>query len=369
MPANATDARHSQPLSVALHANAQGAVDARLRYADRSAVFSLMEGTAVSELPGKVRRVYSVCAEAQQLATWRAIHSATGRPTRAAPFRSQQARVQLENLREHLLHMAQRWGCLYGGSMAIADFAPLYQQLEAQRRGERPTLPPELRQQIESWAFTMPAAQWLAIDSLDELQAWSAAQQSLAACTVNWVLRHQLASVGGSHIQQLGQQMLPTLGQKLLDRDESMALCRTPTWFGLSLDNSFELGQQTPLLACVAERHGKGLLWRKLQRLSGIAQQLVQAESEMPGCSVELPPGVGAVRTARGWLMHALDFEGETVTHFRALAPTDWNFQTRGVAKTSLENLDPSLAIPLEQQARAVIDALDPCVGYSLALH
>ncbi len=77
--------------------------------------------------------------------------------------------------------------------------------------------------------------------------------------------------------------------------------------------------------------------------------------------------GIGQVAAARGQLVHRVCLEDERVTSYQILAPTEWNFHPRGVVARGLSGLqgDPE---QMQRQARLLINAIDPCVGYELSV-
>ena len=79
--------------------------------------------------------------------------------------------------------------------------------------------------------------------------------------------------------------------------------------------------------------------------------------------------GIGQVDAARGRLVHRAIVDGDCVSSYQILAPTEWNFHPRGVLATSLGALDASDTDTLTEQASLLITAIDPCVGYELRVH
>ena len=73
------------------------------------------------------------------------------------------------------------------------------------------------------------------------------------------------------------------------------------------------------------------------------------------------------MEAARGRLVHRVEMENGTIGSYRILAPTEWNFHPRGVVAESLATLRGGRD-KVEQQARLLINAIDPCVGYELSL-
>lgn len=74
---------------------------------------------------------------------------------------------------------------------------------------------------------------------------------------------------------------------------------------------------------------------------------------------------VGWALTSRGWLMHEVSLDGNRVSDWRILAPTDRNFHTRG----KLWQLLRGVAVePEEVEAlvRTLTLAIDPCVAFEV---
>ncbi|MTV19090.1 MULTISPECIES: nickel-dependent hydrogenase large subunit [Bradyrhizobium] len=93
-------------------------------------------------------------------------------------------------------------------------------------------------------------------------------------------------------------------------------------------------------------------------------------ESAEPGIieRYKLGPGRGAaaVECARGRLYHAVELDPQgQISRFECLAPTEWNFHWRGPLVRNLQGA--VLTARRHQKAvRAVIESLDPCVGFTL---
>jgi coenzyme F420-reducing hydrogenase alpha subunit len=60
-----------------------------------------------------------------------------------------------------------------------------------------------------------------------------------------------------------------------------------------------------------------------------------------------------------------VELERGRIARYRILAPTEWNFHPQGVVAESLGALQGN-SNEIEQQARMLVDAIDPCVGYDL---
>lgn len=360
------------PLQIQLQHSGGGITAIRVHNPDRSHLFALFEGRRADELAARTKQIYSVCAEAQQLSVELALgnnsHTAALPQTRDMQYR----RVALESLREHLLHIARCWPSLIGESSALKQLAPLYREIEAQRSSEQPKLPTTLNKAIGQWLLHMPLVQLSELQQLPDLHRWCEKRDTIAARTLNWTLQQNLSSLGFCDIPRLQAHMLPDIALQIQnDPAGSLPLCAKPQWQGLHLDNSAAATRAHPLLEQLQQHFGRGLLYRQFERLVNIAH-LVESFRETGDESQTLPKmpqGTASVRTARGWLMHSLQFKDDKVSQFRAIAPTEWNFCSGGLAEQCLHKLQPTADVPLNIQAKSVIESIDPCVEYTLEQH
>jgi coenzyme F420-reducing hydrogenase alpha subunit len=78
--------------------------------------------------------------------------------------------------------------------------------------------------------------------------------------------------------------------------------------------------------------------------------------------------GIAQVQAARGLLIHRLELRQERVYDYRIVAPTEWNFHPEGVVVQGLKQLRAESPNDLQRQAELFINAVDPCVQYTLHL-
>ncbi|MBC9876812.1 hypothetical protein G8O24_05540 [Bradyrhizobium sp. INPA01-394B] len=77
--------------------------------------------------------------------------------------------------------------------------------------------------------------------------------------------------------------------------------------------------------------------------------------------------GAAAVECARGRLYHAVALDEEDrIVNFEFLAPTEWNFHTRGPLVRSLKGSLIAAGRRGQEAVRVMVDSFDPCVGFSL---
>jgi hypothetical protein len=81
-------------------------------------------------------------------------------------------------------------------------------------------------------------------------------------------------------------------------------------------------------------------------------------------------PGVGraAVETARGLLLHEIALDGDCVSAYVIVAPTEWNFHPAGALKSLLERMPAGDSEELKGFAERAVLAFDPCVRCDIAM-
>lgn len=77
--------------------------------------------------------------------------------------------------------------------------------------------------------------------------------------------------------------------------------------------------------------------------------------------------GAAAVECARGRLYHVIELDDDDrIIRFDFLAPTEWNFHTRGPMVRALQGATAADGRTGQDAVRAMIGSFDPCVGFNL---
>jgi coenzyme F420-reducing hydrogenase alpha subunit len=164
---------------------------------------------------------------------------------------------------------------------------------------------------------------------------------------------------------------LPALSDAQLDSQmRNDGFIEQPQWDGQCCETTSLTRVQSPLLADLKQRFGNGLLVRLVARLQEVAdlagRMLPDAGAVRPPWEAARPAiGIGQVAAARGQLVHRVELVRDRVSDYRILAPTEWNFHPAGVLARALAALRGG-AGQIESQARLLVNAIDPCVGYDL---
>jgi len=119
------------------------------------------------------------------------------------------------------------------------------------------------------------------------------------------------------------------------------------------------------------QKFGPGLLARYVAVLLEIAEVYAALEASLKQRGMETKHnkqsgfGLGTVEAARGRLLHRVVLKGDTVEDYQIVAPTEWNFHPEGVLKQALLGIKGD-AVGIDQKAKLLIHAMDPCVQFSL---
>jgi coenzyme F420-reducing hydrogenase alpha subunit len=123
--------------------------------------------------------------------------------------------------------------------------------------------------------------------------------------------------------------------------------------------------------------HGNGVLTRAVSQLLEVFELLNKVkhdyrdiEPENISYNIQLPvletSALVQLEAARGRLVHQLSIENEKIKTYQILAPTEWNFHPEGVLNHMIKSLNFTDKEDLISKVRLLINAIDPCVGYSI---
>lgn len=152
----------------------------------------------------------------------------------------------------------------------------------------------------------------------------------------------------------------------------------SPEWTGEPRETGCLVRQSSsPLIRECLAVYGNGLFTRMLARmveLKSLVRSLIEGIEQLAPIVPGSPPGrsggIGVAQTeaARGRLMHRVEVADGRVCDYRILAPTDWNFHSRGLVYRALLGA----AVGDTDSAKARIDAflrvVDPCIDHRLIL-
>jgi coenzyme F420-reducing hydrogenase alpha subunit len=205
-----------------------------------------------------------------------------------------------------------------------------------------------------------------------EVRDWAASATGIAPAFVRRILERGWAEKGPNAVEPLPVLAPDALAERI-DSEVGDRFIAAPSWQGEVFETgAFARVRQHPLVRDASRLYGNGLMAHSLARLaelSGIPAEVAglyttgdHSSTDAGGRHAGL--GIGQVEAARGRLVHRVALDGEQVTTYRMLAPTEWNFHPRGVVFQALTSLDPG--DDLLRLGSLLVEAVDPCVGYDL---
>jgi hypothetical protein len=296
----------------------------------RPQVTAALRGKAAADAVRLVPLLYALCGKAQGHAARLALAAAQGAET----LPHLHCEIQQEVMREHLWRLLVDLPPLVGReSLRTACVAAIKALLANDRAGVADVLDgvpfEELLAMLGQVSPPRPADVALlpALSASESRDTWTDLDQSLAA-TPLW--RNRPAETG-AHARQHG------------GNDSSVH----------------------PYLARWQARLAELQLWIREEAKVGAGgtASAVAISGRRGG-----PAGRSLIETARGLLMHEIELNGDAVSHYVIVAPTEWNFHPQGVLFHWLTGVDAMDEADLRQWTAHAVAALDPCVSWELII-
>ncbi len=336
-----------------------GGLDVRIVSSRPVNAGKLFEGREPRHVPALVPSLFAVCGMAHLLAARLALgiedDGRTHRVARAA---------LAETAREHVLHMA----LALGEPRALAPARALMDLPRGMLQDDAGDGARELEHVLENDVFGMPPGSWLEMDGLRKLRDWAAKTDALAARWIAPMLREPMAGAGGAECRPL-ERLNGEFAAGMLHGPRHEDFMAHPELDGAPAETGPHARHHAhPLVAAARRAHGPGLLARAIARLVDLARIPGERRQEGPWAAATIGDiRVAQVDSPRGLLVHSARSDGRRVAEYRILAPTEWNFHPRGVARRAIASLhvigDDG---KLETTAHAVAEAVDPCVGLDI---
>ncbi len=349
----------------------------------------VLVGKTVAEALKILPVLFSICGTAQACAGVRACEQALGLIPADGTEERREALVAMETMREHLWRILLDWP---GFIDLVPEKKGMNNILALQREhrqvlsgGQDPMqlggmedlaekiciddLTEQARLILQQAVFGVCPAQWLALDTPAALQSWTRSATTVAARLLGDVMQQAWSDLGRCEVEALPSMDMAYVEQKMQDKE----FIRQPQYHGDCRESTCLSRVDSPLLPQLRDQFGNGLLVRLVARLTELAQLSSQLSLQHRALmTMNLPKvrnvGIGQVAAARGQLLHRVQLENERIVDYQILAPTEWNFHPQGVLARSLRGLQGEAA-QMRQQAKLLINAIDPCVGYELSIN
>ncbi len=359
---------------------------------------SVLVGRRLDEALALLPRLFSLCGVAQAVAGLRAVENALGLATPPPQAAARRLLVTAEALEQTV------WRILIDGPRCIG-VEPALEALKSLRRvlaSLRPLLFPDPVWMRIGGARLTPARARLnaALDQIehsvsqavlgrtptegspwrdrDAFETWIRTSPALAALIPRWVNEQGLAGFGRGAVEPLPETDPAWLARRLA-HDADYSFCARPDHAGAVGETSALARCWThPLIAALRTEHGNGLFVRLTARLVECAALVAELRDQARTVSDEHPDtpglentsgsGLGIVECARGRLVHWLAVAEGRVSAYRILAPTEWNFHPEGPLARGLIDAPVGQGARVRQAIELLVMALDPCVGFDLAV-
>jgi Ni,Fe-hydrogenase I large subunit len=319
----------------------------------------LLAGQSAEEALARVPRLFSICGRSQAVAAQLALAAAQGEALDAAALAAQSRAVEAEIAQEYLWRALIDWPRATGRAPATEALAAA----RAAAQGEAPAT--ALRAVVEAEVLGEACEQWL--DShVPGFEIWIARSRTAAAAHLAQVQRDGPRH-GAGDVPLLPSCALPATLTALadgLERDPQFD--RAPQLDGKPAETgALARLRRQPLVEALLKVYGNSVLTRLVARVTELARTVAGRPSYVPLVGQRaLGParGLGWVETARGLLLHLVELNGEQVTGYRIVAPTEWNFHPRGALAAGLLGSHMLDAAEARRRTEWLVQALDPCV-------
>jgi len=370
------------------------------------AVAQVFIGKTPEQLLDTVPLLFTLCGNAQAYAALLACRLALGMETEPRLDSARHILVQLETLREQVWRILLDWPGFVGlapdkkALAALFKFDALFKR-HLFRHGEAfklgsclnidgapllTQLIDELETLIDQSVFNNRRGDFLTLTNETHLRDWLLQNDALPAKLLDYLYKQNWMASGQNDIA-----CLPMLDADILRQHEELTLfSQTPHWQGRCFETTL-LNRQLPqpLVAELHKRYGNGLIVRTVACLLEVAsiparlrRQLLSLGHCKTPFALNVPDergfamlgrpgdgiGLSQVQAARGLLIHRLELQQGRVYDYRIVAPTEWNFHPQGVVAQGLKHLTAANPSALQRQAALFVNAVDPCVQYTLRL-
>jgi hypothetical protein len=349
----------------------------------------LFAGRRSDEVLALLPTVFSLCGTAQAMAGLAAMENATAIRPAPAHLGARRLLLLAEAVAEHGLGLARDWPALIGEDQNLAAA----RRIKSAMAKIRDALYPhgdwrnigggDLEPDFTTLRSALTSARTVVTDllgaepdhvlaDLNAFQSWLAMSPGPASRVLAHVIARGWAGYGAAPFTPMPRSGPSDLAVRMATDLAGGYLAR-PDCGGVV----FETGPLSrrfrhPLSAALLAAHGAGLLTRLSARLVDIAECLHEMDRVMqdlnaaPRGSQSPATGIGiaVVEAARGQLAHRVELENGRVRRYQILAPTEWNFHPDGALARGLAGT--AAGPDLEERARLLAHALDPCVSCSI---
>jgi coenzyme F420-reducing hydrogenase alpha subunit len=329
---------------------------------------ALFTGRPSGEAAALAGTLFAICGHSQAAAAEGAVEAASGRSPAREARDARDARIAAETIQEHAWRLLVDWPKLAGRAPEVAALSRGRKVLAPLLDAREGAPLARARDEAIAWAhdtlFGVAPAEFLAIDTLDGLRAWTAgAATPVAALAAQLLGEH--AALGASDVAFLpfgGDGWVAQALAPAIDGDEGFD--DAPHWRGEARETG-PLARTAghPLTRAAIEAWGRGVGARLVARLVETAAALEAFGGRHGAIALDRASAIAWVDTARGLLVHRVALDGERIARYRIVAPTEWNFHPDGAFARGALSLAADDAAQLARELRWLVASLDPCVA------
>jgi Ni,Fe-hydrogenase I large subunit len=336
--------------------------------------------------------LFNICGNAQLISSLRAIESARKSPAHDENEEWREALLLLETLREQLWRVLLEWPRLSHYEPDMEKLARFNRELNGfiqllrtdpgitASSDETPSVRIDqlqwqrLASSIEEELFAGSVKTWLAENSgICSLEQWCDRNRNLPAVLIRDIFDRRWHSLGFSDYFPLSVKLDHKVHDRLESAEDASEFVQQPEIDNYCLETGpLARHDEHPLVEDLLYLYGNGLLTRMVARLADIADALGRLGDFFNGRKKLFfhrgSKGIASVEAARGRLTHRVRLDGDRITDYTILAPTEWNFHPQGVVARGLASLRSTNHEQLREQSEFIIHAVDPCVAYDLQI-
>lgn len=344
------------------------------------AAAQVLRGRTPEEAVQLVPLLFSLCGKAQSVAAATACEQALGHPTEPAESARRHFSLNLERVREHALRLLLEWPLMLGlqaDQTGAAQILRLHRSLQAAGGTSPPAETAAACQAlIKRVRECILGDQWRPTEPVPWVPGPEGTSDTAMVPRLFQTLERRGWSRLGADAEFTPLEALPVEDWRQILADADTGFSARPEVAAQPRENTpYARLSTTRTLQRSRARWGCGLASR-LAALAielDIALQRLETGGDGPAeeewvRSGRGPDGEGfaVVEAARGRLIHQVSLRDGRIDHYLVSAPTEWNFHPRGAAAEALKRLPFASTEDYRARARALIGALDPCVGYEL---
>jgi len=357
-------------------------------------ITKLFAGKSIDSVADIMNAIYHLCNTAHRFAFLRLLDESTVIKLSQNEIKAYELLLDLETIREHCFSIASKWNQDAEGTVnsniinllstlkeinatLFLNTDPLSlvdKELQAFDSIEILTL--KLEQQLQNLLLGFKCNAESVFKDMNSFNNWLKVGKSQGATFLNYLLQHQLNKIGNIEAFHL-----PDLDPKnISDFLYNDAYIQQPNYQDITYETTpYSRQSNHQLIKQLVNINGNGVFTRAASQLLEVFELLNKVkcnyrniETEIISYNFQFPvletSALVQLEAARGRLVHQLSIKDEKIKSYQILAPTEWNFHPEGVLNHMIRSLNFTDKEDLISKVKLLVNAVDPCVGYSVEI-